>query len=61
LTPIFVELQLKWNRSPVPLDSIPRDGYMAEGGMGQSIVIIPSEAFVIVRVANEITDHTDLG
>ena len=28
---------------------------------GQSIVIIPSEELVIVRVANEITDHMDLG
>ena len=27
---------------------------------GQSIVIIPSEELVIVRVANEITDHMDL-
>jgi CubicO group peptidase (beta-lactamase class C family) len=52
--------RLKWNKSPVPLDAIPRDGYMAEGIMGQSIVIIPSRDLVIVRVANETTGHMDL-
>jgi CubicO group peptidase (beta-lactamase class C family) len=52
--------RLKWNRSPVPLDSIPGDGYMAEGVLGQNIVIIPSEDLIIVRVANETTDHMDL-
>ena len=52
--------RLKWNKSSVPLDSIPRDGYMAEGVMGQSIVIIPSKDLVIVRVANETAGHMDL-
>ncbi len=52
--------RLKWNRSPISLDAIPRDGYMAEGIMGQSIVIIPSRDLVIVRVANETAGHMDL-
>ena len=52
--------RLKWNRSPVPLDSIPPDAYMAEGVLGQSIVIIPSRDLVIVRVANETSGHMDL-
>ena len=52
--------RLQWNRSPVPLDAIPRDGYMAEGIMGQTIIIIPSRELVIVRVANETTGHMDL-
>jgi CubicO group peptidase (beta-lactamase class C family) len=52
--------RLKWSKSPVPLDSIPQDGYMAEGVLGQSIVIIPSKDLVIVRVANETGGHMDL-
>ena len=36
------------------------DGYMAEGVLGQSMVIIPSKDLVIVRVANETGDHMDL-
>jgi CubicO group peptidase (beta-lactamase class C family) len=52
--------RLQWNKSPIPLDSIPPDGYMAEGIMGQSIVIIPSKDLVIVRVANETASHMDL-
>ena len=52
--------RLKWNKSPVPLDAIPPDGYMAEGVLGQSIVIIPSRDLVIVRVANETSGRMDL-
>jgi CubicO group peptidase (beta-lactamase class C family) len=52
--------RLRWSKSPIPLDYIPRDGYMAEGIMGQTIVIIPSRDLVIVRVANETTGHIDL-
>jgi CubicO group peptidase (beta-lactamase class C family) len=52
--------RLRWNRSTVPLDAIPQDGYMAEGILGQSIVIIPSKDLVIVRVANETAGHMDL-
>jgi CubicO group peptidase (beta-lactamase class C family) len=33
---------------------------MAEGVLGQSIVIIPSRDLVVVRVANENADHMDL-
>lgn len=52
--------RLKWNKSPVPLDSIPEDGYMAEGVMGQNIVIIPSKDLIVVRVANDPAYHMDL-
>lgn len=52
--------RLRWGKPSVPLDTIPRDGYMAEGIMGQSIVIIPSKDLVIVRVANETESHMDL-
>jgi CubicO group peptidase (beta-lactamase class C family) len=53
--------RLKWNRSPVSPNSIPQDGYMAEGIMGQCIVIIPSIDLIVVRVANEtVGGHMDL-
>ena len=32
---------------------IPADGFMAEGVLGQNIIIIPSKDLVIVRVANQ--------
>ncbi len=52
--------RLQWEQSPVALDAIPHDGYMAQGIRGQSIVIIPSAELVIVRVAKEGTDQMDL-
>ena len=52
--------RLRWSKSTVFLDSIPEDGYMAEGVMGQNIVIIHSKDLIIVRVANETTGHMDL-
>ncbi|MBU2551324.1 MAG: beta-lactamase family protein [Proteobacteria bacterium] len=52
--------RLKWNQSPVPTDSIPPDGFMAEGVLGQSIIIIPSRDLVIVRVANQTQGGMDL-
>ncbi len=52
--------RLKWSKSPVPTDAIPRDGYMAEGVLGQNIIIIPSKDLVIVRVANQISGGMDL-
>ena len=45
--------RLKWSKSPVLTDSIPEDGYMAEGILGQNIIIIPSRDLVIVRVATQ--------
>jgi len=45
--------RLRWSKSPVPMDSIPPDGYMAEGVLGQNIFIIPSKDLVIVRVASQ--------
>jgi len=33
--------------------NIPADGYMAEGIMGQNIIIIPSKDLIIVKVANK--------
>ncbi len=40
--------------------NIPADGYMAEGIMGQNIVIIPSKDLVIVKVANAQEGGMDL-
>jgi CubicO group peptidase (beta-lactamase class C family) len=45
--------RLKWSKSPISSDSIPSDGYMAEGVLGQYIFIIPSKNILIVRVAND--------
>ncbi len=53
-------LQFKFTRSPVSSDTIPRDGFMAEGVLGQNIFIIPSKDLVIVRVANETGRKMDL-
>jgi CubicO group peptidase (beta-lactamase class C family) len=47
--------RLQWSKSPVPGDSIPSDGYMAEGVLGQYIFIIPSKDILIVRVGNDRT------
>ena len=57
---IDLPYRLKWNKSTVPLDSIPWDGYMAEGVLGQNIIIIPSKDLVIVRVANQTMRRMDL-
>jgi hypothetical protein len=52
-----VNLPLRLNA----LDSnIPADGYMAEGVMGQNIIIIPSKDLVIVKVANSQDRGMDL-
>jgi hypothetical protein len=40
--------------------NIPADGYMAEGILGQNIIVIPSKDLVIVRVANEQGERMDL-
>jgi len=40
--------------------NIPADGYMAEGIMGQNILIIPSKDLVIVKVANSQDRGIDL-
>jgi len=52
--------RLKWSKSPVPTDAIPEDGYMAEGVLGQNIIIIPSKDLVIVRVSNQTGGSMDL-
>lgn len=52
--------RLKANRSPISTDSIPADGFMAEGVLGQNIIIIPSKDLVIVRVANQKETRMDL-
>jgi len=44
-----VNLPLRLNAKD---SNIPADGYMAEGVMGQNIIIIPSKNLVIVKVAN---------
>jgi CubicO group peptidase (beta-lactamase class C family) len=51
--------RLRWANSPLSTDTIPSDGYMAEGVMGQSIFIIPSKGLVIVRVANQTGEGMD--
>jgi CubicO group peptidase (beta-lactamase class C family) len=40
--------------------NIPADGYMAEGIMGQNIIIIPSRDLVVVKVANSQDKGMDL-
>jgi CubicO group peptidase (beta-lactamase class C family) len=52
--------RLKVNRSPLSTDTIPGDGFMAEGILGQNIFIIPSKDLVIVRVANQTRGNMDL-
>jgi len=53
-------LKPKWSKSSMSSDSLPPDGYMAEGIFGQNIFIIPSKDLVIVRVANQRKDRMDL-
>ncbi len=57
---VNLPLRLKVNQSPVPIDAIPADGFMAEGVLGQNIIIIPSKDLVIVRVANQTKGPMDL-
>lgn len=52
--------RLKFGHSSMPTEGIPADGYMAEGVLGQSIIIIPSLDLVIVRVANQTQGRMDL-
>ena len=52
--------RLKVNRSPISTDAIPADGFMAEGVLGQNIIVIPSKDLVIVRVANQTRGAMDL-
>lgn len=52
--------RLRWSGSSEPRGTIPRDGYMAEGVLGQNIFIIPSKDLVIVRVANQTKGGMDL-
>ncbi len=57
---VNLPLRLKWTKSSLPTDAIPGDGYMAEGVLGQNIIIIPSRDLVIVRLANQTTEEMDL-
>ena len=52
--------RLTFGHSSLSTESIPVDGYMAEGVLGQSIFIIPSLDLVIVRVANQTEGRMDL-
>lgn len=52
--------RLKFGHSSMPTEGIPADGYMAEGVLGQSIIIIPSLDLMIVRVANQTQGRMDL-
>ena len=57
---VNLPLRLKVNRSPISTDAIPADGFMAEGVLGQNIIVIPSKDLVIVRVANQTKGAMDL-
>lgn len=57
---VNLRLRLRWVNSPESRSRIPRDGYMAEGVLGQNIFIIPSKDLVIVRVANQTSGEMDL-
>ena len=52
--------RLRWSKSLMSPDNLPKDGYMAEGVLGQNIFIIPSRDLVIVKVANQRNAHLDL-
>jgi len=52
-----VNLPLRLNAKD---SNVPTDGYMAEGIMGQNILIIPSKDLVIVKVANSQSRGMDL-
>ncbi|MBW2623824.1 MAG: serine hydrolase, partial [Deltaproteobacteria bacterium] len=52
--------RLRWTGSKEPRGGIPKDGYMAEGVLGQNIFIIPSKDLVIVKVANQTSGGMDL-
>jgi CubicO group peptidase (beta-lactamase class C family) len=56
---VNLPLRLKAGRSPISTDTIPTDGFMAEGVLGQNIFIIPSKDLLIVRVANETKGKMD--
>jgi CubicO group peptidase (beta-lactamase class C family) len=47
-------------RLNAPGSNLPADGYMAEGVLGQNIVVIPSQKLVIVKVANQRRAQLDL-
>jgi CubicO group peptidase (beta-lactamase class C family) len=51
--------RLKFGHSSMSTEGIPADGYMAEGVLGQNIIIIPSLDLVIVRVANQTQGRMD--
>jgi CubicO group peptidase (beta-lactamase class C family) len=57
---VNLPLRLSNNRSPISKDTIPADGFMAEGVLGQNILIIPSKDLVVVRVANQTKANMDL-
>ena len=57
---VNLPLRLRWVKSPISRDSIPVDGFMADGILGQNIFIIPSKDLVIVRVANQTTTAMDV-
>ncbi len=46
--------------SPVPVEGIPSDGYMAAGVLGQNIIVIPSKDLLIVKVANQKKERIEL-
>jgi len=55
-----VNLPLRLSRLIQSTDTLPADGYMAEGVKGQNIIIIPSRNLVIVKLADQETKQMDL-
>ena len=53
-----VNLPLRLNAPPGSI--IPSESYMAEGVLGQNMLIIPAKNLVIVKVANQQDAHLDL-
>ncbi len=57
---VNLPLRLSYSHSATSTNAIPADGYMAEGVLGQNIIIIPSQNLVIVKVANQRNSRLDL-
>lgn len=57
---VNLPLRLSGKKHTTSTDAIPADGYMAEGVLGQNIIIIPSKNLMIVKVANQKTQQIDL-
>jgi CubicO group peptidase (beta-lactamase class C family) len=57
---VNLPLRLSYSQTSEPTDAIPSDGYMAEGVLGQNIIIIPSKDLIVVKVADQRQAQLDL-